>query len=150
MIDRREEILARLRLLIADIPGVVRAARNGDELSGRSRPAIFLQDAVEERVDNGMGGPTNSQAQMMRLSPHINLLMGQPTEELGPAMSEFRRLLVVKILNDATLIEMLGGDRRQTMRFESCAVTTEAGETREGRMELVFTFDYPFKLSELI
>jgi hypothetical protein len=150
MIDRREQILARLRALIGDIAGPVKTVRNGDELSGQSRPAIFLHDGVEERVDTGQGGAPNSQTQLMRMHPQIALLMGAPTEEIGPAMSEFRRLVLVAVLNDATLVGMVGvGGRKPAMWLESCAVTTESGETREGRMDMVFTFDYPFKISEL-
>jgi hypothetical protein len=151
VIDRREQILARLRALMTLIPGLVKVARNADEASGQARPALILHDGVTERIDNGEGGSVNSQAQMMRLSPSIALLMGKPTEEIGPALSEFLRLILLAVLNDAELKSILNaGDRNQVMRFESLAVTTEAGETREGRMEMVFTFDYPFILSELI
>jgi len=151
MIDRREQILARLRVLIGTIPGVVKAARNGDELSGLSRPAIFLHDAVEERVDTGGGGALDSQEQLMRLWPTIALLMGAPTEEIGPAISELRRLVLLAVLGDAELRTATGVPaRKQTIRFESLAVTTEAGETREGRADLVFEIDYVFKISELV
>lgn len=150
MIDRREQILARLREIIGTIPGTLKAVRNGDELSGRARPAIFLHDAVEERVDTGEGGPRSSQAQLMRMHPQITFLMGEPTEAIGPAMSAFRGLVLAAVLNDATLISITGhGERKAAMWFESSAVTTEAGETREGRMDMVFTFDYPLKISEL-
>ena len=150
MIDRREALLARLRVLIGTIPGVVKAVRNGDELTGKARPAVFLHDAVEARVDTGVGGPPDSQEQLMRLSPQVALLMGEPTEEIGPAISEFRRRLVVAVLTDTVLRGLTGMPARKTaIRFDSCAVTTEAGETREGRADLVFEIDYVFKLSEL-
>jgi hypothetical protein len=150
VIDRREAILARLRVLIGTIPGVVKAVRNGDELSGRARPAVFMHDAVEARVDTGEGGPPDSGAQLMRLSPQVALLMGEPTEAIGPAISEFRRRLVVAVLGDAELRSLTGIPARKTaIRFDSCAVTTEAGETREGRADLVFEIDYDFKLSDL-
>lgn len=149
MRDRREEILVRLRDVLAAVPGIVKVGRNAEDVSGRSRPAIILHDGATALKDSGGGGAPNSQAQIMRLSPQIYLLLGAPTEDLGPAASRFLVLILAAVLRDTLLIEMVGGERRRGIFFDGAGLETVTGETREGRFDIAISFDYPFVVSEL-
>lgn len=149
MRDRREELLARLGDVLAAVPGIVKFARNVDDISAAHRPAAILHDGATSLKDTGAGGAANSQAQMMRLSPQIYLLLGAPSADLGPLASALCVAIVAAVLKDTLLVEMVGGERRRGIIFEGAGLETVTGETREGRFEISISFDYPFAVSEL-
>lgn len=153
--DVREQILARIRVIIGGIPGVAAAARNRIEISGTSRPAMVLHDGEEEafEVESPAIPPRGSQLDFFHLQPRIQILAGAPTESVGPLLSGLRLLLIPAILNDATLLTLVGGPAgirgQGQMRYLAATVETVSGQTNEATMELTFRFDYVFRLSDL-
>jgi len=151
--DRREDILARIRVILETIPGLAVGAggqvrgvgRNRDDVSLTARPIAILRDGNEERVPMEGRGPRRSAQQMMLMHPQIFVNAGALTEELGPLMSGFRLAIVNAICDDPTLIDLVGGERGNgDITYEGLVFDSTAGEKREGLMDLNFTLRYPF------
>lgn len=150
MNDRREGILARLvEIFSTGIPGVVTAARNRTEVSGKNRPALFIHDAAEDEIDfvGRPGRPNHTTKNMMSLTPQIYILIGEKSDVVGTRVSEMRRAVIAAIWNDDQLWNLVGatGD----IRYTGCGLDTSAGESREARLEVNFVFTYMLDVNEL-
>lgn len=146
MIDRREEILARLRIIIEDVPGVREVARNREDISAARRPAIILHDAAES--SSGLNArPRFAPNDMIVLTPQIFILLGERTEVVGSKISEFRDPLIKLIYTDAILKDLVSS--QGDIHYTGCGLDTTQGENREARLEVSFEFTYPLKMAEL-
>jgi len=147
--DRREEILARLRMILETVPGIKKAARNLEEISGSDRPAIVMHDAAES--DAGLANRLpKSKNDMMVLSPQIYILLGARALVVGSKISELRMAVLPVILKDEQLQELTGGSRGNgDIHYTGCGLDTTSGENREARLELSFEFTYPLLMTEL-
>jgi hypothetical protein len=150
MIDKREAILVRLRDIIETVPGVKAAGRNRQDVTGKARPAILLHDGDEQTENNKETAPRFSAVDKATMTPQLVILAGTTTEQLGTTLNGIRAALLPLVLQDPELINLCGGPNSNSqIRYEGCAVTSEAGEAREGRMECNFAFEYVFKVSDL-
>lgn len=160
MVDKREQILARIRTLLDTIPGVAAGpngtirgtGRNRDHITAAARPMIILYDGIEELVEME-GGPRRSGIQIMRLQPDITIFIGDVSEDVGTRFSALRAALLTTILQDSELIALTGNANGWggglNMHYLGCDFSTEAGEKREGTMTIHFAFLYPFRLIDL-
>jgi hypothetical protein len=159
MQDVREQILVRLRAIIAAVPGVyvspsgaAMAGRNLGDITGAARPAIILHDGYEERTDTTERGPRKSAQQMMVLRPHVEILLGARTEQVGPQASQLRAALLNLMFDDAELDLLTAGPTGRgngTMWYEGLELTTAPGESREARLVISFGLSYAFKMGDL-
>jgi hypothetical protein len=148
-LDRRESILARLDAIFADLPAVVFAGRNREEVSGKRRPAIIMHDAAEEGQHLASNNAARkAQADMVVLSPQIYIMLGAPSALVGTYVNEFRVIVIAAIWTDATLKSLVG--QQGDISFIGCGLETTQGETREARMEIKFEFKYPLIIDELL
>lgn len=149
-IDRREQILSRLMTIFDETPGIVKAARNKEDVSGRARPAVIMHDAVEDFVDIG-NRPNGAIKTFLNLSPQIYILLGDRSDVVGSRVSEFRNVLVKAIWSDGILRELVGISRNKEsdIRYHGCGLDTTTGETREARLEIRFEFTYLLDLHEI-
>lgn len=147
MIDRREEILARIRVILEEVPGVKRAARNREDVSGKDRPALIMHDAVEETADFPGRPRKTFSKDVMKLLPQIYILLGDRSEVVGSKVSELRSALVPLIWQDQQLKDLVGSNG--FIRYMGCGLDTTTGETREARLELKFEFEYTLDAAEL-
>jgi hypothetical protein len=146
MIDRRETILARLAVVIAGIDGVSNGRNRGD-MSDDALPAIFLHDGIEA-AEELAGLPRNAVAiDLVKLEPQIWIAATAPAETIGAVINGLRARLVPAVLADADLKSAVGSNGQ--IRYVGCAITTEGGESREGLMEIKFSFRYVLAVSEL-
>jgi len=141
MIDRREAILVRLREIIEEVPGIVRAGRNVDDVSGgvSRRPAAILHDGAEENADYE-GRPRFAPKDYITMTPSVLILLGARSEVIGTRVNDIRRLMIPLIYKDATLKSLCtaAGD----IKFQSGGLDTTQGESREASYELKFEFTY--------
>ena len=147
--DRRELILVRLLVILQGIPGVTLGARNRGSVSGKAQPALVMHDAVEEatEISYSREGVHYAYKALMRLSPQIYILLGNPSDVIGSDVSAMRQLLVPAIWTDPTLRGYCGSNG--DVRYIGCGLTTETGETREARLDVKFEFIYVLSASEL-
>lgn len=160
MKDRREDILARLRLLLDSIPGVyvsptgvIATGRNREDISGNSRPAIILHDGSEEQGPAAGQGPRKSAMQLMILRPHFEVLLGARTELVGTQASDFRRELLRAVFTDGTLDDLTAGPTGRGVGdiwFEGTEFSSTQGESREARLVVNIALSYPFLMHELL
>lgn len=148
MIDRREAILSRIRDILEEVPGIVRAARNVGDVSGgaSARPAAILYDGPEDNADYS-GRPKFSPKDYVTMVPQIVILLGSRAEAVGTKVNDIRRLLIPLVYKDATIKQLCtaAGD----IIYRSGALDTAEGETREARFEIKFDITYLLDTREL-
>ena len=155
MTDTREVILARLLVILGTIEGVAGSGatkavgRNIDDVpAGWSdrRPAILLQDAVEEFFD---APPLDrrSAVQRMALRPVLTILAGADAKDVGALLNLFRARLIAAVLSDADLRTLVGTNGR--VHYAGCERLPAGPESKEGRMEVTFVFTYVLRLTDL-
>lgn len=141
MTDRREDILSRIRDILEEVPGIVRAGRNVEDVSGgaSARPAAILYDGSEDNADYS-GRPKFSPKDYVTMTPQIVILLGARSEAVGTRVNDIRRLLIPLVYQDATIKQLCtpAGD----ITYRSGALDTSTGETREARFEIRFDITY--------
>lgn len=151
MTDRREDILARLFVVLSAVVGIVEKVRNRGDLPSEKRPAIILMDAdeVADREMFGRGRPANS-PNFVVMSPEIYIVLKNQkpeNETLGQSLNEYRAKVIKAVLNDATLINLVGSNGE--IRYD--VFVTDLGEDRTltGKARIGISFRYPLKPNEL-
>lgn len=146
MVDVREDILARLLVLLAGIPNIRSAQRNDVDTSESRMPAAIVFDGDEET--------SGAEDRSARLSPRPYIVRMMPEivvveqhEEAGTELTTFRREIIKRVLNDAVLIEHVGGNG--AIRYLGCQ--TDIGWMRERYVAVgvQFMFQYSLKIEEL-
>jgi hypothetical protein len=148
MADRRESILVRLVEIAEAIDGIVLAARNKVQISERQRPAIIILDS-DEVVDFGGSAPgKGSRApSIVSMTPEILVLLQDNSGDVGTELNAFRIKVILAILNDATLLSLVGSNG--AIRYEGCATGLSRGRNMEGEMGIAFSFLYPLIPAEM-
>jgi hypothetical protein len=150
MSDTREAILARLLVLAGTVTGVASAARNRLDVSKLQRPAVVILDGAEQlsSAPNSGRGETRSEVQLMELSPLISCYVrSSDSVDAGSLCSLYRCRLLTAILNDATLIGLVGKNGR--ISYEGATVAPPAAEGAEYRVDLIVAFTYLFTLADI-
>lgn len=147
MADTRELILARLAVVCGAVAGVSAVARNRLDVAGIARPAVIVQDAIEQLLDRPQGA-RHSELQRMELSPGVTIIVrGGGTADPGALLSLYRSAVVAAVLRDADLIALCG--TTGGIRYEGCLVPPPDAEGKEHRIDLTLVFTYPLLLSDL-
>ena len=77
MADLREEILARLVAIAAEVPGVICAGRDRVALSETARPAIIVLGADEAAEEDENRGRPAASPQLIVMTPELFVLAGK-------------------------------------------------------------------------
>lgn len=157
MLDRREQILRRLMIILSDIPSDLgylesSAWRNRGELKGDKRPAIVLLDGSETRKSNNDGrGRVFMSPSVMTMTPQIFVLLQlreRPTnDEVGEELNLFRASVIKAIASDGELARLCGSNGQVSLRRVETSLQT--GSSLEGQMRLDFAFDYVLNPNEV-
>ncbi len=147
MADARELILARLVTVCGAVEGITAAARNRLDVPGLARPAIIIQDGIEQMLDQPQGA-RHSELQRIELSPGITIIVrgGGPADP-GTLLSLFRSRIIAAVLADSELRGLCGSNGR--IRYEGCLVAPPDAEAKEYRADLTLVFTYVFRLGDL-
>lgn len=140
MADLREQILARLVAIAAEVPGVVNAGRNRVALSETARPAIIVLDADEAAEEDERAGRPAASPQFVVMTPELFVLAGRPAAEIGAELNAFRRRIIRRVLTDVPLLWLAGPNG--FVRYAGCATALAAGRSMEGEMSLSFAIRY--------
>lgn len=140
MIDRRELILSRLFALLGQVPNVVGAYRNRGELPDTNKtPAVILLDGTET-LHTHIGGKSLVQMPpaVITLLPQIfiilpicdditNTTINGVSNPVGPTLNTFRVSVLKLLLNDDTLIAMVGPEGQ--IEYKGCDTDLQTGST---------------------
>jgi len=145
--DTREVLLARLVTVCGAVEGVRAVGRNTLDVAALNRPAVIVQDGIEQMRDLA-NGARYSEIGRMELSPSVTVFVraGNGVDP-GGLMSLYRSRVVLAVLTDAELIAATG--RNGGIRYEGCVAMAPDAETKEHRIDLTFVFAYTWKLDDL-
>jgi len=145
--DTREDLLARLVLVCGAVAGVRAVGRNTLDVADLNRPAVIVQDGIEQMRDIA-NGARYSEVGRMELSPSVTVFLRAGIGvDPGRLMSLYRSRVVAAVLTAAELIAATG--RNGGIRYEGCVALPPDAETKEHRLDLHFVFAYPFRLSDV-
>ncbi len=147
MADVREDILARLLVVVAAIPNIRSAARNNVEIPEDQQPHAFIFDGDEDSdgASDIASGRPGRRSYLVRMTPEI--VIGQQAAEVGSELTTFRRELIKRVLNDTELNELVGGNG--AIRYLGCQTHFSWGRTLQGELHAQFMFKYALKIEEL-
>lgn len=146
MADTREAILSRLVTVCGAVEGVQAAGRNRLDVAGLARPAVIVQDAIEQMRDMPMGARYSETARM-ELSPGVTVVVRGGPADIGGLLSLYRSRVVAAVLRDAELKALTGTNGG--IRYEGCLVAPPDAEGKEYRLDITLVFTYLFVLADL-
>ena len=134
-------------LVCGAVEGVRAVGRNTLDVAALNRPAVIVQDGVEQMRDLA-NGARYSEVGRMELSPAVTVFVraGNGVDP-GRLMSLYRSRVVTAVLTDAELIAATG--RNGGIRYDGCAALPPDAETKEHRLDLNFVFAYSWKLADV-
>ena len=151
MTDIREDILARLLVVVATIPNIRSAQRNNVELPEDLLPAAIVFDGDEETQDaSDLSMRPPNRPTMVHMTPEI--VIGQQTDEVGSDLTTLRRELLKRVLTDIELnqnIVKTGRFGNGAIRYLGCQ--TDFGWMRSlyGALRAQFLFKYALRPDDL-
>lgn len=147
-LDVREQVLARLNVILAGVPGVVRAKRNDPSVPEGLRPAVLMLDGDEDRDprSDGRNHPSNAPF-ILYAKPEVYVMVSGTPEEASKALNELQDYIVKLVLKDPELIRLTKD--KDGIRYEGARMATSNGRALEAEMALDFTFAYLFNAKAL-
>jgi hypothetical protein len=151
MVDIREDILARLTEIVATIPTIRSAQRNNLDITEDQLPAAIVFDGDEETDEaSDMSMRASNKPIQVRMMPEI--VIAHQDNEVGSDLSELRRELIKRVLNDTQLNEQIV----KTGRFGNGVIRylglqTDLGWMRSlhGAIRALFMFKYTLRPDDL-
>jgi hypothetical protein len=149
--DRREQILARLLVILESVGGVMVAVRNRGELPPAKRPAAILLDADEIARDPPPQnrGRLTLAPNLVDMSPELYVVMDQrepQNDSIGEDMNALRVAILKEIMSDDPLAALLGSNG--DIQYNGCETDMASGRSLEGQMHIRLTFTYVLRPSE--
>jgi hypothetical protein len=106
LVDVREDILARLLVVVASIPNIKFAQRNNIEIPEDQLPAALVFDGDEETNDaSDLSMRPANRPTMVRMHPEI--VIAQQADEVGSDLTTLRRELIKRVMTDTVLNEQI-------------------------------------------
>jgi hypothetical protein len=150
----REDILAQIETTLASISGVATCARDRGLLETDELPAIILLDGREDIVQTNVAAMKSVKMPfaIFRLQPQIFLILPQRDDAtnttvnnglyqpVGPQLSYWRDAILAALINDPTLIGLLGSEGQ--IVFRSSETDMQTGSTLQGQLRLQVDFHY--------
>jgi hypothetical protein len=151
-VNRREEILARLFVILSGITGIETAVRNRGLLDNDMCPAISLLDGDENSQSLGGTHQRTSGRGRQRMSPGIVTLHPQvflllklkkPANLLvGETLNVFRGTIIKAIAGDGVLLSLITANGDIT--YDGCETDLKTGMEMSGQMQLSFSISHSF------
>jgi len=153
MIDAREEILARIFVILTTLADAIRTqdatttptvARNRGLMSQDSRPVFILLDGDERtRLDGDRRGRVRMSPSLVTMAPQIFVVMKSrlpQNENLGQEMNELRLIMINALVTDDTLVTLLTANGN--INYLGHDTDLKSGSNLEGQMRLDFALTY--------
>lgn len=147
MPNPRELILARLFVVLDEIPYVQRVTRNVPIVNDSDLPGISILEGDEEANQDDPIGRQTIAPRIVHMTPQIVLRVGTTPEALGPDINDLWAEVMRDVLTDAPLAALtLNGHR---IRYQGMESDLGMGRTMLGQMAMRFTFTYLLNPSDL-
>lgn len=139
-------LLARLAAVCGAVSGIQAVGRNKLDVAGLARPAVILQDGIEQTRDMPDTARYTEIARM-ELSPGLTVITRGGPDDIGPLLSLYRSRILAAVLRDSELRDLTGTNGG--IRYEGCLVAAPDAEAKEYRLDITLNFYYTLTLSEL-
>ncbi len=147
MTSRREDILARLAVVVADMDGVEFAGRNYDRIADTKTPSAILFDGDEDVFENlrATGGAVN----IVNMTPTIVVSLGEVPENVGTLTSEWLDKVQRAVLLDSEIDSLSGGRTASRRipnggaRYIGCTTSLQEGRSAQVNITVHFSIAYP-------
>jgi len=148
MSDVREDILARLLVVVATIPNIRSAYRNNLNIDETELPSAVVLDGDEE-TNEAPNRPSNSPV-IAQMTPEILIIHQDPN--VGSELDVFRREVIKLVLTDTELNNLVAKSSPRgncAIRYLGCQ--TGHGWLRDlhGGMKAQFMFKYTLRPEQL-
>lgn len=151
MIDVRENILARLVAIVAEMPSIKEVFRNYVDLTEDDLPAAAVLDGDEETNDaTDLSMRPAHRPTMTTMTPEIIVFKLAP--QVGPDISVLRRELIRLVLYDTELNEQIvktGRHGNGAIRYLGCQTDLGWERSMFGALKVNLLFKYALKPEEL-
>jgi hypothetical protein len=151
MIDTRENILARLAVIIGTVPNIKFTDRNNSEVDERQLPALVVFDGDEESNSAAdISTHLPSTPSIIRMHPIIEIATMSATASSD--LSVLRRELIRLVLYDAELnnnIVRTGRNGNGAIRYMGCQTDPTWMRNLDGQMRIQFMFAYSLNPADL-
>lgn len=147
--DRREQILARLVVIVKTVSGIENVYRNQGDISDSVRPASRIFDGgetISDRLLQPQHQPSRAGG-IITMQPVITIELGGKPEEVGTALNALRLKLIKTVLTDAQLVAIAGNNGR--INYTGCETNLVPLGTGGIDMLLNFAIAYPLIVREL-
>jgi hypothetical protein len=144
--DVRENILARLLVVVAGIPNIRSAQRNNIEIPEDQLPAVIVFDGDEE-TDGAADRSARPSTRPYVVRMHPEIIIAQQADEVGSELTTLRRELIKRVLTDTVLNQQIGGNG--AIRYLGCQTDLGWGRSLQGALRAQFVFQYALKIEEL-
>jgi hypothetical protein len=148
LVDVREDILARLLVVVAAIPNIRSAYRNNTEIAENQLPAVIVFDGDEETSD-GQNRPSNSPL-MVQMTPEI--IIAEQSDEVGSDLTTLRRELIKLVLLDTELNNLIAKSSPRgngAIRYLGCQTDLGWMRSLHGALRAQFMFKYTLRPEQL-
>lgn len=152
MSDTRELLLARSVVIAEGQSGIVKAMRNGLQISESALPGYNVFDGNEEIVpelqaDRGRPGrvPPGVPLRAVLLPEFLLMLQDRP-DDVGTVLSGFRTRLIKAVLTDTVLLSLCGTTGGIT--YQGYETDLGWGRQQQGAMVLRFAYTYTLDIKK--
>lgn len=147
MPDRREDILARLPVVIGAIPGIVRTLRNQKSVTGKTGATVVISDGDEASVMEDDSNVSNRRPIMIDMTPGISLLLGEPSPTIGTTANNLRAKIIYAVMTDEELQSIVGTNG--FVKYQGLGNELDRGNSALADYSLNFRIRYPLFVNEL-
>jgi len=151
MADKREDILARIEVIMGTVTGITSNVRNRGLRSNEQRPAQVLLDGDEVPVLTSQSQRLKAMQslmwpQLMEMRPQLFYLPKEkrPTNDdpanIGSEANAWRIQFLEKLWADVELAELLGSNG--SMVYNGCETDLKSGSAMSGEIRLDFVVRY--------
>src|SRR5262252_7227425 len=151
MTDVREDILARLLVIVGSIPNMRSAQRNSVDFPEDLLPAAIIYDGDEESRDGtDLSMHPSNRPSMVHMTPEI--IIAEQANEAGSDLTTLRRELVKSILTDTQLNEQIvktGRFGNGAIRYLGCQTDVGWMRSMYGALRAQFLFKYALQPDQL-
>jgi hypothetical protein len=145
MIDIREDILARLLVVVGTIPNLRSAHRNNVDITEDQLPAAIVFDGDEAVVAGNDGSRPSNRPLLVEMTPEI--VIAESSDEAGSDLTTLRRELIKRVLLDTELNAGTGSNGK--ISYVGCQTDVGWMRSLHGALRAQFTFKYALKPDEL-
>jgi len=146
MIDRREQLLARMVAICASLNPTT-SGRNILAVDDIKRPALIVLDGDEQASGSDPITRPNNAPRRLMLESIVHVLVDDVPGEVGTTLNIWRRQLISAIESDATLRSLTQADG--TVRYVGLDVGMMPARNAAGAMYLKFQLTYWLRINEL-